>query len=445
MTEGDEGLGRLLDEGGPAADAATFEGIVRRHRARRERRLKQVTAASVVVAVAAAGVAASGLGRSSTPVVRSAASKLNPASSSSAPAAGGATRFSANATLGKAPAGLAWAGGGAPLGASVPRASGSAPASSGSGSASSGTAIAGGDLCTVDGCGVGGLGALTHQFDRSAGGVQIRAFTEGEPSVRFLPLVPSGVASSAVAAGTSGTATPSVTTLPVSTTTTAPSGGAASTTTTAPSGGAASTTTTTTTSGSVPPSGSTTTSAPSTGSTTSTTPTTTTTPTSTTTAPVACPQGSVLVAEVSDSGAVGEVDVPLVTGASPGVDLQLVEASVIGTRESAPMVIVVAHVAAEVTNVQASFADGTTDQMAPVDGWVVLGDAVPSGYSLGASGEQVTLDATGAGGTSLETTPVPSEPAYAVPVPCVGGPVSTSPSSVGPIARVPAGTSGANG
>jgi hypothetical protein len=83
------------------------------------------------------------------------------------------------------------------------------------------------------------------------------------------------------------------------------------------------------------------------------------------------------------------------------------------------MVVVVAHVGSAVSGVDASFGDGATDSMAPSGGWVVLADEVPATTQLGSGGEPVTLVATASDGTTLETTSVASEPAYAVPSSCV--------------------------
>ena len=133
---------------------------------------------------------------------------------------------------------------------------------------------------------------------------------------------------------------------------------------------------------------------------------------------LSCDSGTALVVEASDAGAIGTVVVPLGATTS-GAALDLVDATVLGSREGAPMIVVVAHVEDTVATVSATFADGTTDEMAPDDGWVVLGDAVSSSASISTAGESVVLSASDAQGNSLESTTIPSEPAYAVPVGCV--------------------------
>jgi hypothetical protein len=304
-------LGRLLDECGPAADAATLDGIVRRHRLRKARRLKQMTAASIVVALAAGGVALSGVNRSPAKVDairpvgakgRNAVQKKAPGPVAASPAKGlrtvpdkplkavaGSPAKGAPSKLGSAPSGLSWATAGA-SGAAAPSSSPAAfasPATTVNPPSSPGAAIAGGDLCTVYGCGASdGLGPLQHLFDRTGGGVTIRAFTESEQPIVFLPLAPaeqvpeptSGGDAVPVPGDTNTTSTSpaaaTTTTAPPTTSATAPLTTTPSTTTTAP--GTPSTTAPLTTAPS------TTTTAPGT---TSTTAPSTTAPSTTSTAP----------------------------------------------------------------------------------------------------------------------------------------------------------------
>jgi hypothetical protein len=104
------------------------------------------------------------------------------------------------------------------------------------------------------------------------------------------------------------------------------------------------------------------------------------------------------------------------------------------------MIVVVAHVGASVAQVSATFADGTTDSMAPDGGWVVLADAVPSSQvgGLPATGESVSLVASDASSATLETTTVASEPALAVPTSCV------TPSTTVPVPQTGTSASGAS-
>lgn len=343
MSGAGEELARLLDASGPPADAGTLDRIVGRHRQTSARRMKQVTVASLAVAVAAGGVALSGLVRTH---VGSTTAFGAPVSGLRTPTAGPVGRNASPARLGAAPRGLAWAAvgsSGARSGAAVPaKARGSATTTSLPPGAE-GAAVVAPDLCTVEGCGTSaGLGPLQGLFRRSAAGVEIRAFSEAVPPLAFEPLIPVYGARGA-SSGSTGPAPPVT----------------------------------------------------------------------------VCADRAALVVEVSDAGAIGQLVVPLVSGASSGAALDLVDSSIVGTREGAPMIVVVARVASSVASVSASFADGTAGSMTAVQGWVVLADAVPDPSQLSSSGEQVTLDALSSTGGVLETVALPAEPSYAVPSACV--------------------------
>jgi hypothetical protein len=57
--------------------------------------------------------------------------------------------------------------------------------------------------------------------------------------------------------------------------------------------------------------------------------------------------------------------------------------TVVGQPEQAPVWMADAHAAAGIALVRAHFADGSTDEMAPVDGWVALAHDAPAGLAKG--------------------------------------------------------------
>ncbi len=86
---------------------------------------------------------------------------------------------------------------------------------------------------------------------------------------------------------------------------------------------------------------------------------------------VASPFSGMFQAEVSTDAMVGEVGQPgQVTLSKPPIGS--LGADVVGTREGDPRLVVMAQVDAKVTDVSVTFADGTTDHMAPVQGWAAL-------------------------------------------------------------------------
>ena len=177
----------LLDEADGSATSSTLASIVARSRRRRERRLKVITGASIVVALAGASFA--GITRATNDTT--AASKSNNTRSE-----GNRTQPTTPAwtkqhqTLGAAPKGLQWS--------LLPANSAKAPSSAAPNAART---LPGTDICTVDGCGVPypvGLGGpLSELFLRTTGDVSLRAFTETTTGIAAGSGVSSGSVSSA--------------------------------------------------------------------------------------------------------------------------------------------------------------------------------------------------------------------------------------------------------
>jgi hypothetical protein len=121
-----------------------------------------------------------------------------------------------------------------------------------------------------------------------------------------------------------------------------------------------------------------------------------------------------LQVEVSNSGAVGSVTVPLSStpNSSTGQAFDVVDSSAVGVAEGSPMEVVTVHVGTNVTTVQASFSDGTSDQMSVVDGWAVLVDDA-------ASPLPVTIEALDNTGLKIASASVNNADALAQPEACV--------------------------
>jgi hypothetical protein len=128
-------------------------------------------------------------------------------------------------------------------------------------------------------------------------------------------------------------------------------------------------------------------------------------------------QGAHLQVEVSSANMVG------VVGTGPmGVDrsqpASAIWAEVVGTAEGAPTAVVTAATGPSVAQVSMSFAGKSTDQMAPVQGWVALAAPVSStltsGLTLG------TLTERQADGTVVasQTVHLGMQPGAALTAPC---------------------------
>jgi hypothetical protein len=141
--------------------------------------------------------------------------------------------------------------------------------------------------------------------------------------------------------------------------------------------------------------------------------------------------------EVSDEGAVGTLSMPDDDASISSSDVfEALDADEVGTSEQSPIVVVVAKVASDAQDVEARFADGSTDSMTPVDGWVVLVDAPGAAYDAGqVLGVQLT--ASGAAGT-LGQVSLSSDTAEALPTDCVVAPITSVPVVAIPATTVPA-------
>jgi hypothetical protein len=134
--------------------------------------------------------------------------------------------------------------------------------------------------------------------------------------------------------------------------------------------------------------------------------------------PASCSvQGAHLQVEVSSAKMVG------VVGTSPlGVDrtqpASAMWSEVVGTAEGAPTAVVTAATGPRVTQVSMSFADNTTDQMAPVRGWVAL--AAPVSGTLTSAQTLGTLTERQADGTVVasQTVHLGMQPGAALSGPC---------------------------
>ncbi|HTX01951.1 MAG TPA: hypothetical protein VMD59_24420, partial [Acidimicrobiales bacterium] len=113
------------------------------------------------------------------------------------------------------------------------------------------------------------------------------------------------------------------------------------------------------------------------------------------------------------------------------------DAAELGVAEHSPVVVVVARVASSAHDVEVGFADGATDSMAPVGGWVVLVDAPGPAYAAGQT-LGIELSATGASGTLAQVS-LPSDSAEALPAACV--PLVALPPAVAPAESSPTSSS----
>jgi hypothetical protein len=128
-------------------------------------------------------------------------------------------------------------------------------------------------------------------------------------------------------------------------------------------------------------------------------------------------QGAHLQVEVSSADMVG------VVGTGPmGVDraqpASAIWSEVVGTAEGAPTAVVTAATGPSVAQVSMSFPDKTSDQMAPVQGWVAL--AAPVSSTLTSGQTLGTLTELRANGTVVasQTVHLGMQPGAALTGPC---------------------------
>jgi len=154
--------------------------------------------------------------------------------------------------------------------------------------------------------------------------------------------------------------------------------------------------------------------------------------------------------EMSDTAAVGQgelaVDEPVPVTAStplPAHVVSLPASGAFGVLEGDPVWWVAVQVDTGVTGVEADFADGTTDVMAPVNGVVALAHHVTVPGGSDPSEVQATLRLLDGGGGVIGTVPVPSPAPTPVPVPDPApAPAGTVPLATAPPATPPSPASG---
>ena len=342
-------LGHLLDDGAEAPAPATLRAIIARSQRRRERRLKAVTVVAVLIALGGASAAAVVGSQSRT--VASPRAQVPPQVSPTGARAGS-----------KAVTGPNWA--------TQPRAVGSAPSglawSSGSdaggavgtGSSSAGAAAPNRAVvpCLPPSCAIsvppGITGTLNRVFVRTSGDVSVRAYHQSIDAQVPLPYNAAGSSESAQA------------TPPVSA-----SGSSGGSTGTDPAVGQAIIS--------------------------------------------SCAASEDLVVEVANPDAVGSVVVPLpaISVSEPGQPFEVIDSSAVGVEEGTPIEVVTVHVGPQVASMRATFADGSTDQMAVTDGWAVLVDD-------GTSPLPATATALDASGAVVASATINAEDAIARPTAC---------------------------
>ena len=110
-----------------------------------------------------------------------------------------------------------------------------------------------------------------------------------------------------------------------------------------------------------------------------------------------CNQNGDLLAEVSTTDVAGVAYGGWWSELPPDTAM-IATYQVLGVAEQAPIGVVVVQVSGDVAEVRATFADGSVDSMAPVDGAVAL--AMPGAFGWE---DSVTVDAVGADGTVVAT------------------------------------------
>jgi hypothetical protein len=152
--------------------------------------------------------------------------------------------------------------------------------------------------------------------------------------------------------------------------------------------------------------------------------------------------------ELSDVTAVGQGDVFEGPGAAAtgnaGTEPMAIVSNAFGVAEGAPVWWTAVTVGPDVATVEMTFPDGSTDQMAPVDGVAVLAHQI--GASVATSGQgpyevRGTLQLVGASGSAITTVTLPASTPVAPtpPVPVIVSPpamisppaVTSPPSKVG--------------
>ncbi len=383
-------LSHLLDEANPAKPPReVLDGIVRRHRRQQARRARTAATLGLVVVLAGAGVGI-GLSRHNGTTM-TAGAKLP---SESAPALG---RMSANAPVpmspGGAPLGLGWVStkAGPPANVVSPAMS-VAQGTQGSGrlQATSAFSASGTPLCSIWNC------SLYSPFGSVGAAIIRHLFTRASGGVSVRAFTAAWVTAPLELVPTSSApfATPVAT---------GPASGSSVRTSKARA------------------------------------------------VPVSCALTRALVVEVSDSGAVGVVTVPL--GPSLAQPIDVLSDQAVGVAERSPIVVVVAHTTGQATRVRADFSGGGNDVMTVVDRWAVLVHAQATGKVGGTGGQgsaapgRATVYALSGTGSVLEQADLPGSGSLAMAVGACSGSSGGVPTAVGSSASGAPGSvrSGASG
>lgn len=164
-----------------------------------------------------------------------------------------------------------------------------------------------------------------------------------------------------------------------------------------------------------------------------------------------CGVSQQIAIEMSDDTAVGQGDLGWSvastpsTGSSPSTGApQTISAGAFGVVEGDPVWWVALQVGAEVTNSKVTFADGSTDEMAPVDGVAVLAHHISVGATSDPDSVTGSVELFDGSGAVLNTLTLPQQQVPVLPVPVLPVPVpSPSPGVNGPGSAANSGSSGA--
>lgn len=146
--------------------------------------------------------------------------------------------------------------------------------------------------------------------------------------------------------------------------------------------------------------------------------------------------------EMSDATAVGlgdlfDVTDPSATTANASTEPEAVVSNAFGVAEGAPVWWVAVAVGPDVANVQMTFADGSTDQMSPIDGVAVLAHEVDPSVAASDNGPynvRGTLKLVDSSGTVVATISFPrsTPPVVPLPVQIPSSPEASAPGALPP-------------
>jgi hypothetical protein len=150
--------------------------------------------------------------------------------------------------------------------------------------------------------------------------------------------------------------------------------------------------------------------------------------------------------EMSDATAVGLGDLfdapsPSATTSNASTEPGSVVSNAFGVAEGAPVWWVAVAVGPDVAHVQMTFADGSTDQMSPVDGVAVLAHQIEPGVAASDSGPydvRGTLTLFDSSGSVITTVslPRPTPPVVSLPLQTPSSPVPSAPGALPPTTTV---------